>query len=120
VLLAEVAAAGLVAGQRVEAHQLAELEEVGDAAGLLEVLVELGADAGHADLLPEALADLGDDLQRLLEAGLVAGHAAVVPHDEAELAVELVDAVVAVDAQQAAGLGVDLGDAALETPGGRW
>jgi hypothetical protein len=37
VLLAEVAAAGLVAGEGVEAHELAELEEVGDAAGLLEV-----------------------------------------------------------------------------------
>jgi hypothetical protein len=32
-----VAAAALGALQRVEAHQLAELEEVGDAAGLLEV-----------------------------------------------------------------------------------
>ena len=40
VLDAEVAAAALLAVQRVEAQQLAELEEVGDAAGLLERLVE--------------------------------------------------------------------------------
>ena len=48
VLDAEVAAARLLAVQRVEAHQLAELEEVGDAAGLLERLIELRAAAGHA------------------------------------------------------------------------
>ena len=48
VLLAEVAAARLLARERVAAHELAELEEVGDAAGLLERLVQLGAGAGHA------------------------------------------------------------------------
>ena len=36
VFLAEVSAAAFVAVQRVDAHQLAELEEVGDAAGLFE------------------------------------------------------------------------------------
>jgi hypothetical protein len=36
----EVAAAALLADQGVAAHQLGELEEVGDAAGLLERLVE--------------------------------------------------------------------------------
>jgi hypothetical protein len=41
VLFAEVAAARLVARERVHAHQLAELEEVGHAAGRLERLVEL-------------------------------------------------------------------------------
>src|SRR3712207_7089673 len=40
-------AAGLGAVQRVDAHQLGELEEVGDAAGLLQVLVQLRAGAGH-------------------------------------------------------------------------
>ncbi len=34
VLLAQVAAAGLVAGEGVAAHQLRELEEVGDPAGV--------------------------------------------------------------------------------------
>jgi hypothetical protein len=37
VFLAEVTAAGLLAVERVAAHQLAELEEVGHAAGLLEL-----------------------------------------------------------------------------------
>ena len=41
VLDAEVAAARFLAGERVAAHQLAELEEVGDAARPLELLVEL-------------------------------------------------------------------------------
>jgi hypothetical protein len=72
------------------------------------------AGAGDADLLPEALADLRDDAEGLLEAGLVAGHAAVVPHHQAELAVELVDGALAVDAEQALGLGLDLGDRLLE------
>ena len=36
VLLAEVAAAALVAVQRVDAHQLGQFEEVGDPAGLLQ------------------------------------------------------------------------------------
>ena len=44
ILLAEVAAARLFArSRRVEAQQLAELEEVGDAAGLLERLVQFAA-----------------------------------------------------------------------------
>src|SRR5512145_1043869 len=45
VLLAEVPAAGFLALEGVEAHQLAELEEVGHAAGHLERLVELSAAA---------------------------------------------------------------------------
>ena len=79
VLLAEVAAAGLVALQRVEAEQLGELEEVGHAAGALERLVERAAVAGDVDVLPELLAQRRDFLQRLLQAGGVAGHAAADP-----------------------------------------
>src|SRR5437763_9625874 len=41
VLLAEVAAGGLVTVPRVDAQQAGELEEVGDTAGALEALVEL-------------------------------------------------------------------------------
>ncbi len=56
ILLPEVAAAALVAVQGVDAHQLAEFEEVGHAAGLLEGLVELLVLAQHPDRLPELLA----------------------------------------------------------------
>ena len=48
VLHAEVAAARLLARERIAAHQLAELEEVGHAAGALELLVQLAAPPGHA------------------------------------------------------------------------
>ncbi len=44
----EVAAAGLAAVQGVDAHQLAELEEVGHPAGLLQALVEAVGRAEHA------------------------------------------------------------------------
>ena len=71
--------------------QLAELEEVGDAAGLLERLVERLVLAEHAHVLPELLADRRDLRQRLAEALLGARHAAVVPQDLAELAVDVVD-----------------------------
>ena len=68
VLLAEVAAARLPALQGVEADQLAELEEVGHPAGLLERLVDLAVLAEDADVLPELLAEGGDLLQGGLEA----------------------------------------------------
>ena len=48
VLLPEVAAAGLLARERVAAHQLAQLEEVGHPARPLQLLVELGRLAGDA------------------------------------------------------------------------
>ncbi len=41
ILFAEMAAAGLVAIERIDAHQFAQLEEIGHAAGLLERLVDL-------------------------------------------------------------------------------
>src|SRR5690606_5849833 len=49
----EVPAARLGAVQRVDAHQLAELEEVGHSPGLLQLLVELGGLAGDLDALVE-------------------------------------------------------------------
>src|SRR3546814_8797214 len=61
-LLAEVAAAGLLAGQRVAHPELAELEEVGDAAGPLEALAH-GTVAEDAEVLPELVAQ-GWDLDR--------------------------------------------------------
>src|SRR6185312_10456558 len=85
VLLAEVAAAGLLAGQGVLGEQLAELHEVRDAAGALERLVELVAGAGDGHRLPELLAQRVDLGQGLVEALRGAAHADVVPHDVAEL-----------------------------------
>ena len=55
-----MAAAGLVALQRVEAHQLGELEEIGHAAGLFQRLVQFLARAEHLHVAPELLAQRGD------------------------------------------------------------
>src|SRR5262249_30408076 len=100
VLEAEVAAAGLVALEGVQAHELAELEEVRDAAGELERLVHLGAGARHAQVLPELLAQPGDLSERVLEALLVPRHPAVVPHDLPELAVEGRRAALSADSEE--------------------
>src|SRR5215207_4987179 len=104
VLHPKVAAARLLAGEGVEAEQLAELEEVGDAARLLERLVERRRTAGHAHVGVELLAQRGDVGERLLQRLLAACHPAVVPQDVAELAMEVVDRVLAVDRQEPLGL----------------
>ncbi len=86
--------------QRVEAHQLGELQIVDDAVGLLEGLVELLAGAGDLDAPPELLADGGDAVERLAQALVGAGHAAELPHEFAEFAVEGVGGAVAVDGEE--------------------
>src|SRR5690606_23714838 len=97
---AEVAAGRLVALERVERHELTELEEVGDPACVLERLVQRRAAARHTHIAPELLAQLRNPVQQQLEAVGGAGHAAVLPHEPAELAVEIGDAAVAVDGEQ--------------------
>ena len=99
-----------------QAHQLAELEEVGHAAGRLEGLVQLVARRpATLTFFQNSSRSAGICLQRLLEARLVAGHAAVFPHDLAELAVERVDGALALDARAAACVrAVDLGLGLLE------
>src|SRR5205823_5621513 len=109
ILLPEVAAAGLVALQRVAAHELRELEEVGHAARLLERLVEILAPAADVDVVPELLAQHADLLDRVLQAGGVAGHAAAVPHEATQLAVERVHAATPVDLEELARAVGDLG-----------
>src|SRR5579883_238431 len=47
VLLAEMRAAGFVAVQRVDAHQLGQFKEIGDAAGLFQRLIDLLGRAGN-------------------------------------------------------------------------
>ena len=88
--------------QRVDAHQLAQLEEVGDAAGLFQALVQVVAAARHVHVLPELVAQLANLPDRVFEAGGVARHAAVVPHDFAQLAMERVHRPLALDRKQLA------------------
>src|SRR5689334_5394926 len=83
-----MAAARFFALQGVHAHQLRELEEVGDAPGFLELLVELFARAGDEYVVMEFVPQVGNLAQRVLEALARPRHAAVLPHDPTELAVE--------------------------------
>ena len=57
---AEVASARLATVEGVDAHQLTELDEVGDAAGLLERLVEAVGGAEHLEVRPEVRLELAD------------------------------------------------------------
>src|SRR5687768_1333407 len=80
--------ARLGAMQRINAHQLGQLQEVGHAAGPLEGLIELDAAARNIYVRPKLAAQLRNSLQRLLQPGFVARHPAVVPYDSPQLAVE--------------------------------
>src|SRR5262245_55943816 len=102
VLLAEMAAAALGALERVEAQQLAHREVVGHAAGPPERLVQLLLAAEHVDVLPELLAQDRNLLQRRLEPRLVASHPAILPEQLPEVAVEVVDRALTLDAEQLA------------------
>src|SRR5688572_3120784 len=100
VLLAVVAAARLLALERVHAGELAELEEVGHAPGLLQRRVQLFAGAQDRDVLPELLAQGGDHLQGFGQARLAPGHPALLPQQLAELAMEAVDRALPLDREQ--------------------
>src|SRR6185503_754212 len=84
----EVPAARFLSVQRIDAHELRELEEVGDATRALELLVELLASSGHEEVLPELFAKRRDQLECSPQTLGVAGHAAILPHDLAQLAVK--------------------------------
>ena len=100
VLLAEMAAAGFVALQRVDAQQLAEFEKVRDAAGFFEALIQIVTGACHVQVLPELVAERANFGDGFFQAGGCARHAAVFPHDLAQFAMEGVDGALAFDRQQ--------------------
>ena len=98
--------------QRVDAHELAQLHEVGDAAGLLEGLVEFtNRLAGNANVLPVVGTQLADHTDGLLQAFLGTLHAAVLPHDLAQLLVERIHGASAIDRHE----GVDASLSGLES-----
>ena len=65
-----------------------ELEEVSNATSLFQGLVEPLTRTEHPQVLPELLAQSGDQFERLLQTALGACHAAVIPDNLAELTVE--------------------------------
>src|ERR1044071_3341355 len=86
--LAEMAAARFVAGEGIDAHQLAELEEIGDASGAFQRLVERFTVAEDAHVAPEFFSQLWNAGERLFQTGCVPGHPAFVPKEKSELAME--------------------------------
>src|SRR4051812_23580497 len=71
---AEMAAARFLTLQRVHAHQLGQLEEISDTAGLLELLIELLARAGDEHVAMKLVTEVGNLAQRMLEARARARH----------------------------------------------
>ena len=86
-LFTEVPPSGLFTGQRVDAGELGELEEICHAARFLQHAVELLTAADDAQITVKLLAQLRDLSECELEAFSGAAHAAVVPHQGAKLAV---------------------------------
>ena len=111
-LRAEMATARLFAVQRIDAHELTQLHEVGHSAGLLEGLVKFTDRlAGNTNVLPVVSAQLADHTDGLLQAGLGTLHAAVLPHDLAQLLVERIHGAGAIDRHE----GIDASLSGLES-----
>ena len=85
---AEVRTSRFPAIQGVEDHDLAELDEVGDPASLLQFLVESVTTSDDSDVAPELLTQLTHLGQTLEEARLVTRDPAVLVEDVAQLAME--------------------------------
>ena len=92
-----------IAGQGIEAHELGKFEEIGDAPGAFEGLVDACGIAGDIDFMPEAVAEARDFLESFLEAGAVAGHPAVIPEDAPEGLVEIRNGPFATDLEESGG-----------------
>ena len=100
VLDTEVTAARLLAVQRVARHQFAQFEEIGQTQCLFQFDVEVVGPAHDLHVLPELLAQRLNLDDRLFERLLGAGHTDVLPHDVAQLLVDVVHRLLAVDRQQ--------------------
>ena len=111
---AEVATAGLFAGERVEAHHDAEIEEVSHTASAFEFRSEGVAGADDLHVLPEVLAEGLEVADRPFEASLVAGHAALLPGDFTEGLVVITGRLRAVDRKELRDAVVDVFDDGLE------
>src|SRR4029077_1249132 len=83
---AKMCAARFVAGKRIYAHELGELEKIGDPTGAFESLVKIGFVARHAYFAPESFSQLRNSLERLLQAFCATRHPAFVPEKRSQLA----------------------------------
>src|ERR1035441_9870237 len=98
--LAEMSTARFVAFEGVEAHQLGELEEIGDASGALQRLIEVCAVARDAHVVPKFFAEFGDFAERFAEAVCVPSHSTFVPKKRSELAVDGIERAFAIHSEE--------------------
>ena len=96
-----MAAAGFVALQGIDAHQLGQFEEVGHAAGLFQALVQILRTAGNVHVPPVLFAQFADLINRRAKPFRRSRHAAVIPDDLAQLPVEGIHGPLAIDARAA-------------------
>ena len=85
--------------QRIDGEQFGKFQEVGDAAGMFEVLIERLARAHDLDVIPENFAKSLNVLGGGFESTCRAGHADFFPHDLPEFPVNTVDRAEASDAE---------------------
>src|SRR5205085_2917214 len=79
-LHSEMSATGFHALERIDAHEFAQLEEIRNAAGLFERLIQFLTRPDDVDVLPELFLQFRNSREISLEAGFGARHAAVFPH----------------------------------------
>src|SRR5690348_5056545 len=77
--LPEMSTARFIALKRIKTHQFAEFQEIRDASGIFELLIQFFPASEHIDVLPELFAKFGNTFQRFFQAGFRARHAAVIP-----------------------------------------
>src|SRR6185312_6600736 len=97
VFLPKMSAARFISMQRIDAHQLRELEEIRNTPRSFEALVQICFAAGNIHVLPELPAHFPNASNGVLQARGCPRHAAVFPHDLAELAVERIDSPLPVN-----------------------
>src|SRR5437763_11185579 len=115
--VAEMRAAGFVAGEGVETHQLREFQKIGHASGAFERLIELFAIAGHADPAvagPESFAQIGNFSECFFQPVFISRHSAFVPKERAELAMDRIKRALSVYLEKIVDLGADIAFRLLE------
>src|SRR3954469_2366391 len=96
----EMSAARFVTLQCVQAQELPELQEIGDASGPLQRLIKGFVSARGTDISPKLFTQLGVFLYRILQAGGGPPHAALVPKQDPQLAVKRIKRATAVYRKQ--------------------
>src|SRR6266550_6519727 len=98
--LAKMCAGRFVALECVDAHQLGEFHEIGNASSTFQGLIEIIAFAGHACLVPELFSQFRDFFKRLAQSLFVTQHSAFVPENQTQFAMERVNGTSAVDVEE--------------------